>query len=161
MKDLLLNRGLLTSKPNDEIRVIAITETLSAMRQLDGKRNSFLLQFLHDAKLIGIGSSNIVTFQGAELSLINLSGTNFCSALHSGTAIPITELYSLNLGSANLSGANLSGANLSSANLSGAHLSHTQSIGADLSCADLYYADLSGADLRYALQSHLWRETRP
>ena len=40
MKDLLLNRALFTSKSrSDEIRVIARTETLSAMRQLDGKRN--------------------------------------------------------------------------------------------------------------------------
>src|SRR2546423_360186 len=36
MKDLLLHQGLLTSKPTDEIRVIARIETLSAMRQLDG-----------------------------------------------------------------------------------------------------------------------------
>src|SRR6266566_718437 len=34
MRDLLLNRGLLTSTSSDEISVIARTETLSAMRQL-------------------------------------------------------------------------------------------------------------------------------
>src|SRR2546421_7346453 len=66
MKDLLLHQGLLTSKPTDAIRVIARIETLSAMRQLDGNRNRFLLQFLHDAHLIGI---NLIT--GKDQNIVN------------------------------------------------------------------------------------------
>lgn len=53
MRDLLLNKGLLTSKSGNVIRVVALTETLSAMRQLDGNRNRSLVQFLQDAHLIG------------------------------------------------------------------------------------------------------------
>ena len=80
MRDLLLNRGLLTSKPTDEIRVFARTETLSAMRQLDGNRNRFLVQFLQDAHLIGLDSGNIVNFENADLSSTNLSGANLSGA---------------------------------------------------------------------------------
>ena len=134
MRDLLLNRGLLTSKPNDEVRVIARTETLSAMRQLDGKRNGFLVQFLQDAHLIGSHSGNIVSFAGADLNSIDLSGTNL-----SGT----------NLSSADLSGANLSGANLSSATLTKADLSSAILSSATLLGATLIDAALSSATLTY------------
>src|SRR5713226_4572374 len=137
MKDLLLHQGLLTSKPGDEIRVIARIETLSAMRQLNGKRNSFLLQFLHDAHLIGINlitekDQNIVNFENADLSSTDLSGANLSGAY----------LYKAYLGDANLYRANLSGAYLSDANLSRASLS-----GADLSDAYLgrpHFIDANG-----------------
>jgi uncharacterized protein YjbI with pentapeptide repeats len=132
MRDLLLHEGLLTSKPGDEIRVIALTETLSAMSQLDGKRISFLIRFLQNAHLNGVNFNtganyNIVNFSGADLSTIDFTNTN-------------------------LSGANLSGAHLSDAHLSGAFLgvadpSDAHLIGANLSGASLLHANLSDATL--------------
>ncbi len=107
IQDLLLHDNLLKSKPGDVIAILARARTLSAMRQLDGKRNSFLVQFLQDAGLIGAASRNIVNFEDADLSSTDLS-------------------Y------ADLSGANLSGANLSDADLIAADLSN-----ADLRNADL------------------------
>ena len=80
--------------------MIARTETLAAMRQLDGKRNSILVQFLQDAHLIGFNSGNIVSFQNADLSSTDLNNTD--------------------LNNANLSGADLSNADFSNADLSSA-----------------------------------------
>ncbi len=136
MRDLLLNRGLLTSKPGDAIRVIALTETLSAMRQLDAKRNSFLIQFLQNAHLNGVdyrtsASYNIVNFLNADLSHIDFSGTNLNNA----------NLYRAYLINANLNGADLIDTNLINANL----------INADLRGADLSFADLTQQQLDQVL----------
>jgi hypothetical protein len=73
IRDLLLHQGLLTSKPDDAVRVIARTETLSTMRQLDAKRNNYLVQFLQDAGLIGedlltLKDHNIINFINADMS---------------------------------------------------------------------------------------------
>lgn len=137
MKDLLLNRGLLTSKSGDEVRVIALTETLSAMRQLDGKRNSFLTQFLQDAQLIGKDPNtgkdhNIVSFYGSDMTDIDLSGAN------------LSEAY---LGGADLIEAILIEANLTSAYLGGADLRSTILNKAILIEADLTSANLRGAEV--------------
>jgi len=128
MRDLLLNRGLLASKSNDEIRVIARTETLSAMRQLDGKRNSFLLQFLQDAHLIGLGSSNIVNFYGADLRGADLRGADLHFALLLHVTLRGANLYGADLDRADLSNADLYHADLSGAILSGANLSNVQNL---------------------------------
>jgi uncharacterized protein YjbI with pentapeptide repeats len=152
MRDLLLNRGLLTSKPNDEIRVIARTETLSAMRQLDGKRNSILVEFLQEASLIGADFTtgeekdhNIVSFDQADMSSIDLSGTGLIFADLSNA-----YLKSTNLSNASLSGANLYQAYLGGTNLSGAILSSTNLRGAYLESANLRGAYLDNADLSFA-----------
>jgi uncharacterized protein YjbI with pentapeptide repeats len=114
MNDLLLNRGLLTSKPHDEIRVIARTETLSAIRQLDWKRNSILVQFLQDSQLIGLSRDNILNFESADLRGADLRGAHLFNV----------DLVDADLRGANLSYAGLYGAKLFNALLSGANLSY-------------------------------------
>ncbi len=141
MKDLLLNRGLLTSKRGDEIRVIALIETLSAIRQLDGKRNSFLVQFLQDAGLIGkdlitLEDHNIIDFFFADLSDIDLSGANLSGvnliyanlkdANLTNAIFYKADLIYTNLKDANLTNALLYNANLKDANLTGANLTQGQ-----------------------------------
>ncbi len=142
MNDLLLNRGLLTSKPGDEIRVIARTETLSSMRQLDWKRNRFLSQFLIDAHLIGVQSGNIVSFRAADLFSIDLSYAILAAADFSYANLNRTNLNSADLILTNLYGAHLNSAKLGRAILANADLSY-----ADLEDADLEDANLHGADL--------------
>lgn len=161
MKDLLLNRGLLTSKSNDEIRVIARTETLSAMRQLDGKRNSSLIQFLQDAHLNGVDPNTrrarytIVNFLYADLRYIDFSGVNFSGANFSGAILIGANfggaiLYNVDLSGAILYNANLSRAYLGGANLNGTLFKGANLNGADFNEPDLNSADLSGADLGFS-----------
>ena len=76
----------------------------------------------------------------ANLSRVNLSGTDLRYA----------NLSRVNLTGANLSDADLRYANLGGANLRYANLSRVNLTGANLSDADLRYANLGGANLRYA-----------
>ena len=142
MKDLLLHQGLLTSKPTDEIRVIARTETLSAMRQLDWKRNGFLLQFLRDSHLIGFDKSSIVSFVNADLDSSDLYNASF-----SGFDLTYVTLRFANLSESYLNITNLTGANFFHANLTKAHLVRTKLTSALFSGANLTSAQLIGANL--------------
>jgi uncharacterized protein YjbI with pentapeptide repeats len=160
MRDLLLNKGLLTSKPGDEIRAIALTETLSAMSQLDAKRISFLIRFLQYAHLNGVvpasaANYNIVNFSGADLSAIDFTGADLSGAYLKGAYLKGATLSGATLGGANLSDAFLGDTNLSAADLSAANLSDAFLGDANLSAATLYRANLSdttlgGANLRSA-----------
>ena len=129
IRDLLLNRGLAVSEAGSEVRVIAKTEVLAALRQLDGERKGTLMQFLSEAKLITTsGNGTIIDLRGADLSGADLSG--------------------IELSGLDLRGANLRGAHLNDAGLNGADLSGVDLTGVDLSGADLSGADLSGAKVR-------------
>jgi uncharacterized protein YjbI with pentapeptide repeats len=170
MNNLLLNKGLLASTPNNEVSIIARTETLSAIRQLDATRNSFLVQFLQDSNLIGADFTtrkyhNIVSFVSANLSSTDLSGadlygadirnaqldsTNLSGAIliyEDGEAAVFVnaDLHNASLESASLSGTAFDDADLSGAHLDNADLSHAEFNGADLSGASLESTNLSGA----------------
>lgn len=124
MSELLLERKLRDSLPEDEIRQVARARTLNALRFLDERRKKTVVNFLLDTHLIGNGP-NIIALHGADLSETDLSTIN-------------------------LSGADLSGANLRAANLSGADLRAANLRVANLKRADLRNADLRGANLRGA-----------
>ncbi len=169
------NKGLIASKPGDEIRVVARAEVLSALRQLDGKRKGILIQFLYEAKLISVPSNHLVTSNGndviidlgganlheADLGGADLRGVNLFYADLRGVHLRGADLSDADLHEADLSGALLNGANLKRANLSNVHLGradlHDALLNganlnsADLSGTNLSYADLSGADLHDAL----------
>ncbi len=132
MSDLLLNHHLRTSKPGDEVSLVARERTLTTLRRLDASRNRIVVQFLQDAHLIGVPNA-VVDLSGADLSNDDLSG-------------------------APLSKVDLSWATLDSANLSYADLSYADLSWAGLDRANLSGAVLNGADLRDALQSHFFRE---
>ena len=54
MKELVLDKGLLLSELGSPERQFARTNTLTALRQLDGSQKGLLLQFLHGANLITV-----------------------------------------------------------------------------------------------------------
>src|SRR5207245_1667784 len=76
IKDLLLNRGLKVSKPDDEVRVLARTETLATLRQLDGERKGIVMQFLSNAELVTSTSNGIRGEMVINLSYVDLSGAD-------------------------------------------------------------------------------------
>jgi len=168
MKDLLLNKGLRTSKPEEEVRAVARVEVLSALRQLDGERKGLLMRFLSEAGLIiSIDNKNdvIIDLSSAELSGADLKGVDLSGAHLNGAELSGAELNGAHLGRVDLIGAELNGAHLNGADLIGAHLfgahlngahlndadlSDADLMNTDLTRADLTRADLSGADLRLA-----------
>src|SRR5258708_4951492 len=171
MSELLFERHLRESQPEDEVRTIARARTLTVLPRLDTNRKGSLIQFLYEARLIktSIGSS-IIKLKGtdlsgaklvrANLSQADLSGAdlreavldwaNLSGANLSKTNLSRATLIVINLTGADLSGANLYESNLSEAYLNNADLSVANLENADLKGANLSQADLSGADLREA-----------
>lgn len=167
MQGLLLNQKLATLSPGDEARrQLAIVQTLTTLRRLDGPRNSIVLRFLRDAGLIetqdAVINLNNTDLSGADLGGVDLSGINLTNtdlsgavlsnANLSGAALYGANMKDVNLTDANLSEASLTSAILTGANMNGAHLANatlTAAVlgGADLNNATLTSAILSGADL--------------
>lgn len=177
MTELLLDKEhpLRKSKPDDEVRVVARTRTLAALRKLDPVRKGMLLRFLSEGKLVILVKEEHSSIQDdkgdtqdiirpaiiglanadlneADLRWANLSRADLSEADLKNANLRWADLSEADLSRADLSRADLSGADLSRANLKEADLSYAELSGADLSRAnlketDLSYADLSGARL--------------
>jgi uncharacterized protein YjbI with pentapeptide repeats len=181
MSDLMLDRRLLRSKPEADVREIAHTATLTAVRRLDGPRRGLVVRFLAEAQLLrytaNVSQTGLAPGQaagpvaeadlahaglrGARLSRVNLSaadlrGANLREASLDKARLVATDLRGANLREALLSKANLSeaklrGANLTEANLTEANLSYARLMGAKLRGANLNGTDVDGAHLGNAL----------
>src|SRR5258708_251935 len=151
MSELLLEKHLRESKPEDEVRKIGRVHTLTVLHRLDSERKRSVLQFLYESDLIVKGNS-FINLDGAELSGANLVGANLGAADLGAANLSRADLREASLGGAELSGADLreaslSQASLSRASLSRADLSRANLSGADLIVAFLNEANLSGAEL--------------
>jgi len=121
MSELLLHKGLRTSRKNAEVRSVARTRTVSVLRALDKERKSLLIQFLQESQLINTTNTiinlwdadlsdidlNEVILSHVDLSFVNLSGANLVSADLQGAVLRETDLTNANLKGADLTGANL------------------------------------------------------
>ncbi|MFL5804405.1 MAG: pentapeptide repeat-containing protein [Roseiflexaceae bacterium] len=153
MAELLVDTQLLKSQPDDEVRDIARTRTLTALRRLDGERNQILIRFLRDARLLGRQPGpgiSIIDMRQANLRGINLRGVNLRGANLQSVNLQEADLQNTNLQEANLQGANLAGTNLQGSSLLETNLRGADLRGADLREATLWEADLREADLREA-----------
>ena len=158
MSALLLEpKKLRESQPDDEVRTIARTRTLTILSRLNPNRKRTILQFLHESRLIHKDTHIINTGEtdltGAYLSRLNLFMTNLSGANLSGADMSKVNLYEVNLFAANLTGTNLSEAympkvNLNTVDLQGANLTRAYLPEADLLGAKLKGADLSEANLK-------------
>jgi len=159
MGDLLLHENLLESghayhdlslqgKPveavDDRVQDVARTQTLTALRRLDGGRKAAIVQFLYESSLID-KDRTCVDLREANLYKANLYKANLRGAHLRGAHLSKAFLMNADLREANLREADLRDADLHWANLSEAFL-----INADLREADLHGADLHGADLHKA-----------
>ena len=174
MSDLMLNRGLVHSRHRADVRDVARTITLTAIRRLDGARRGLVLRFLAEAGLLQHARSptpvdvSSATFaharldgadlRGVRLDRTNLAGANLPRVFLGGPVVYLgagrfrrtrsgATLLNANLGGANLTRANLSGANLRGTNLTSANLSGAILYGADLRGATLTGANLTAAEL--------------
>ena len=121
MSELLLHKGLRTSRKNAEVRSVARTRTISVLRALDKERKSLLIQFLQESQLINTTNTiiylwdadlsdidlNEVILSHVDLSFVNLSGASLVSADLRGAFLRETDLTDANLKGADLTGANL------------------------------------------------------
>ena len=153
MAELMLGKGLRTSKPEDEVRDIARARTLTVLQGLDGARMGTLLRFLKESKLIEnanpIISLNSLRIDNARLRGAHLRLADLHGAVFAGAELREAHLEGADLQDAYLGGeADLRGAHLKEASLRGAIFTGEDHSGADLRGADLRGADLRGADLR-------------
>lgn len=139
MSDLLLNGNLNNPQAGVEVRALARARTLTALGILDSARKVTLLQFLHEANLIGnetITIANGKTQITIDKSIINLIGADL-------SYIELPSLF-------DLSGADLSGANLIHANLTDVNLDRAWLLFINLDDANLRHASISNSNLEYA-----------
>ena len=160
MSELVLERGLQTSDPDDEVRFVARARTLGALVGLDGERKGTILEFLYSAKLISLSDPvgdlmlqvDLVDTKRppVDLTQADFSGAYLASTSLRGADLQKVDFRMADLRGCDLSGANLRGADLSDADLTGAKLIQVNLRGAKLSNADLGSADLTGAVLKGA-----------
>jgi len=133
MSDLLINHNLRSSKPDDELRIVARAKTFIALQKLDGNRKGGIIQFLYEAQLIGY-------------SYIDANGR---AVIVNDTII---NLYGVDSNQADLSQTYLERANLEGASLEGANF-----VDADLREANLRYAKIKQEQLSkaYSLENTL------
>jgi uncharacterized protein YjbI with pentapeptide repeats len=166
MSELLIDKGLRSSNPGDELRHVARARTLTALQRLNPERKVDVLWFLYESSLLDLhGNKQIVDVRDADWSRIllnesrlaqidlrevNLSHAQMQGIDLRGASLQGALLYQVDLRGAILRGANLSEANLTQANLNGADLTGANLKGADLSHADLTHAILQKSNLRNA-----------
>ncbi|MCA1697451.1 MAG: pentapeptide repeat-containing protein [Actinobacteria bacterium] len=130
MSELMLDRGLLRSARGADVRSVARTATLTAVRRLDGARRGLVVRFLVEARLLDQAEGARVFLGEADLA---------------GADLAAAELVD-----ADLSYADLSHAQLRDAKLHRAVLSATRLVSADLVDAELFMVFATNADLRKA-----------
>ena len=151
MSELLLEKHLRDSQPEDEVRKIARVRTLTVLRRLDAKRRVAVLHFLQEAGLIDKDKS-IISLKEANLRDIylfqyRLSQENFSETNLSGAILMEASIMFADFTGADLSGTVLFKAYISSTKLSETDLNEAYLREADLSQSDLSSANLTRADL--------------
>jgi hypothetical protein len=163
MEPLLTKEGLRSSEEGSDVRVLARSQTLTALQGLGPNRKHILLRFLYESHLID-GPDSIISLAGADLEGADLEGADLKGANLKGANLKEANLWEVDLKGAilteanmigaeiwaRLEGANLKEANLGAAKLSGSNLKGADLRGAKLECAELERAKLEGADLRGA-----------
>lgn len=149
IQGLVLDKNLRQSKPGDDVRIIATTQTTLSLKQLDGERKATLLLSIYQLGLIN-APDPIIDLRGADLS-----GADLKDATLSGANLNRANLSRVECDHTDLQGASLFEVDLSSANLRYANLTSADLRDSDLSSADLYRAvfdhtSLTGASLNSA-----------
>jgi uncharacterized protein YjbI with pentapeptide repeats len=143
MSDLMLNKRLLASIPNDPVRSVARTVTLATLRRLNAERKGEVIRFLSEAELL-------TSLDGEERGRVFLEDADLRHASLANALLYFADLRGANLADADLTQASLPDANLEAANLSGADARRAYFYGAKLKDAVLKGAALTGANFREA-----------
>jgi uncharacterized protein YjbI with pentapeptide repeats len=163
MTSLLLNNKLRESKPGDEVRNVARSQTISALRRLEPVRKVIVLRFLFEANLISIFSlddaelekinlKNLrpignVVIRDFSMQFANLTGASIENYQVEHSTFGYTNLSHSTLVSMKITFSDFSYVNLSYANISDTEFSYCLLVGADLSSANLSKVNLTKTDL--------------
>ena len=137
------NNGTLTANP--VIATIARAKTLTAIRQLDSSRNSYLIKFLYEANQLTNGAKPI-DLSAAELNGINL---NINENRHRNTHN--LSLVDALLRNSSFSSLDLTNANFTGADLTNARFDNTKLNNADMTRSITVRAIFTGSELSNAI----------
>ncbi|CAF1548349.1 unnamed protein product [Didymodactylos carnosus] len=161
-----------TNDNNDktEHQKFARAQTLSALRQLDSKRKTYIIQFLVEAELLSTKKESI-DLSGADLDDIVLSGNidslydlksiNLCNIIMTNATFIYVDLFNTDFSGSTLTGSCFVNVFLYSTNFDNCQLSQTyiDDIGGDL-IVNIGNANLRGAIFR-VLDYHLYNTILP
>lgn len=133
--DLVITQRLRQSKATSDLRSVARTLTLTALRRLDGKRKGEVVRFLADAELINGPGSPVVDLSDADLRGVVLTDASLSDAV---------------FGSADLRGADFGRSALDSVQFKFARLDRASFAGATMEGVDFTVARLVHASFRGA-----------
>jgi len=133
--DLVIARRLRQSKATSDLRSVARTLTLTALRRLDGKRKGEVVRFLADAELINGPATPVVDLSDADLRGVVLTDASLSEAV---------------FGSADLRRANFGGSALDSVQFKYARLDRASFAGATMEGVNFTVARLEHASFRGA-----------
>ncbi|MBA4120953.1 MAG: pentapeptide repeat-containing protein [Acidobacteria bacterium] len=136
MTELLLKEKLRESLADSEVRTLARTLSLTALKNSDGKRKGQIVQFLYESKLI---------FKGKDKTVINLVNADLTGADLSGLRLENVLLSNCRFSKANFKRAMLEGANLQQSSFHQSDMKEVQLDSAELGFANFSEADLKGA----------------
>lgn len=167
MTRFLVDHSLRESPQDGVVRGIARASTLSAIRRLDGKHRSVILQFLHETGLIRKGQQ-VVDLEGADLQNLWLTGFDLRDANLSGADLTratvsidhepehvsflakpplvVARIHYM----ANLAGSALERTRFYQARMGFTYLADVKARGVDFRGANLNRSILTGADLEEA-----------
>jgi uncharacterized protein YjbI with pentapeptide repeats len=150
MSDLMLQHHLLRSQRQADVREVARTATLTAVRRLDGPRRGVVVRFVSEARLLQNRLTGVpLVIASADLRRADLEGADLHQAYLSDVDLRGAHLRGANLIGADLI-ADLRRADLREAALLRARLDHARLEEADLRRADLTEAELAEANLTEA-----------
>ncbi len=139
ISDLVAHHTLHSAPPRSPISALARAHVFTALPLLDGAHKGLVLQFLHEALLIG-GSP------GEDgVAIPPCIPLNWADLRHA--SLPFGNLGWSTLVNADLSYADLRGVSFTNANLSGCNLLEANLSGAKFTNCNLMLADLRGANL--------------
>lgn len=145
ISDLLLTSGLREKDCPSYVRNVARTRTLSALRQLDGRRKVELLQFLYEAGLIS--HEPIIQLNGCDLRDAQLDEASLQGAELRGVYFHRASIRQANLRGADMRGSDFTGADLTGSDLTGARLAQANVGEATLTRTIIKNVDLSEVHL--------------
>lgn len=149
LEKLVLEHKLLDKSPESGSAIIARGRTITALRELDWKRRTQLINFLKSSGLLeGSSSQNeaIISFKEVNLSGMGLDFIDFSNADFSHS-----YLNSSNLKNSIMRGTNFTQAELKKSNLQNADMRDANIAEADLEGTNFQGADLAGANLQGAV----------
>ncbi|CAF4091361.1 unnamed protein product [Adineta steineri] len=147
------NDGILTRNPT--VAIIARAKTLTAIRQLDSSRNSYLIQFLYEAKQL-FSDANPLDLSNAELNAVDFNinknvHQNFRKLSLAGALLRNSSFYFSDLSYANFSKADLTGAKFEKTILNNADMSNSTIVRADFSGSQLSKSNFTYTQSRLSI----------